>query len=153
MMTVVERVVALHAVPLFAAVPGRVLAALAADAEEVVVAPGREVIAEGAVEDHLFVVVRGRLLATRHGRTLREMTGGATVGELAALEPEPRSATVTAVEETLLLRIDKPILDELLVDQPELALGVIRTLVSMLRHGPGMDEGDRPTSGGVGAAP
>lgn len=141
-MTVVDRVVALHEVPLFAAVPGRTLAAVAACADEVPVSAGDEVIVEGAVEDHLFVVVRGRLRASHEGRVLRDLPPGSTVGELAALVPEARSATVTALEEGLLLRIDAMVLDELLADHPELARGVIRTLVTMLRGG-GTDLGGK----------
>ncbi len=141
-LTVVDRVVALHAVPLFAAVPGRTLAAVAVGAQEVPVSAGDEVIAEGVVEDHLFVVVRGRLRASHAGRVLRELGPGSTVGELAALVPEPRSATVRALEDGLLLRIDKVVLDELLVDHPELAAGVIRTLVTMLRRDGGAATGD-----------
>ncbi len=132
-LTVVDRVVALHEVPLFAGVPGRTLAAVASCAEEVPVSGGDEVIVEGVVEDHLFVVVRGRLRASRDGGVLRDLGPGSTVGELAALVPEPRSATVTALEEGLLLRIDRRVLDELLTDHPELSRGVIRTLVAMLR--------------------
>lgn len=134
-LTVVDRVVALHEVPLFAAVPGRTLAAVAAVAQEVPVSAGDEVIVEGVVEDHLFVVVRGRLRASHDGSVLRDLAPGSTVGELAALVPEPRSATVTALDDGLLLRIDKVVLDELLADHPELARGVIRTLVAMLRGG------------------
>jgi CRP-like cAMP-binding protein len=59
------------------------------------------------------------------------------VGELAALVPEARSASVTALEATTLLRIDKPLLDELLADLPELASGVIAALVGMIRERPG----------------
>ncbi|HET7761708.1 MAG TPA: cyclic nucleotide-binding domain-containing protein [Phycicoccus sp.] len=140
-MTVVERVVALHDVPLFAAVPGRTLAAVAARAVEVPVRAGDVVIAEGSVEDHLFVVVRGRLRAAHDGVVLRDLPAGSTVGELAALVPEPRSATVTALEPTLLLRIDKPVLDELLADRPELTSGVIGTLVAMLRGGAAARDG------------
>ena len=140
-MTVVERVVALHDVPLFAAVPGRTLAAVAARAVEVPVGAGDVVIAEGSVEDHLFVVVRGRLRAAHDGVVLRDLPAGSTVGELAALVPEPRSATVTALEPTLLLRIDKPVLDELLADHPELTAGVIGTLVAMLRSGAAARDG------------
>ena len=132
-LTVVDRVVALHEVPLFAGVPGRTLAAVAACAEEVPVSAGDAVIVEGVVEDHLFVVVRGRLRASHDGGVLRDLGPGSTVGELAALVPEPRSATVTALEEGLLLRIDRLVLDELLTDHPELARGVIRTLVAMVR--------------------
>ncbi len=139
MIGIVDRVVALHDVPLFASVPGRTLAAVAARAEEVEVADGEVVIEEGAVEDHLFVVVHGGLRVTHGGLVLRDLTSGATVGELAALVPEPRSATVTATSPSLLLRIDKPVLDELLADHPELVAGVVSTLVGMLRHGPSHD--------------
>lgn len=132
-MTTVDRVVALHRVPLLADVPGRTLAALAMRAREVHVAAGDVVIEKGAVEDHLFAVVHGRFVARDGERTLRELGPGATVGELAALAPEPRSATVTALEDGLLLRIDKALLDELLADRPELARAVITSLVRMLR--------------------
>jgi CRP-like cAMP-binding protein len=135
-MTTVDRVVALHRVPLFADVPGRVLAALAMRATEVEVAAGDVLIEQGAVEDHLYAVVSGRFVARDGERTLRELGPGSTVGELAALAPEPRSASVTALEDGLLLRIDKVLLDELLADRPELARAVIASLVRMLRNSP-----------------
>ena len=46
--------------------------------------------------------------------------------------PQPRTATVTALEPTLLLRLDKAVLDDLLADWPELAHGVIAVLVGRL---------------------
>jgi CRP/FNR family transcriptional regulator, cyclic AMP receptor protein len=133
-MSTVERVVALHRVGLFADVPGRTLAAVAQRAGEVEVDHGSVVIVEGAVEEHLFVVVRGRLRVHRGEETLAILGPGSTVGELAALVPEPRSATVTAVEPATLLRIDKPLLDELLADRPALANGIIAALVAMVRE-------------------
>jgi CRP-like cAMP-binding protein len=130
---VVERVAALHRVDLFATVPGRVLAAVAEVATEVRVEPGAVVIEEGAVEAHLFAVVEGRVRVRRGGQTIVELGPGTTVGELAALVPQPRAASVTAEEPTLLLRLDKAVLDDLLVDWPELAHGVIGALVTRLR--------------------
>ena len=47
--------------------------------------------------------------------------------------PEPRAASVTALEPTLVLRVDKEVLDDLLADWPELANGVIAGLVARLR--------------------
>lgn len=134
MMTTVERVVALHRVSLFADVPGRVLAALARRASEVDVAAGTLVIAEGAVEDHLYAVVRGRLRVHRGERSITVLGPGTTVGELAALVPEPRTASVTALEQSTLLRIDRPLLEELLADRPALARGIIAALVAMVRE-------------------
>ena len=134
MMTTVERVVALHRVGLFADVPGRTLAALAQRASEVEVPAGALVIAEGAVEEHLYAVVSGQLRVHHGERTITTLGPGTTVGELAALVPEPRTASVTAVEPSILLRIDRPVLEELLADRPALAHGIIAALVAMVRE-------------------
>ena len=90
-------------------------------------------IDEGAVEASLYAIVEGRVRVHRGDETLVELGPGVTVGELAALVPEPRSASVTALEPTLALRVDKAVLDELLAEWPELGHGVIAALVSRLR--------------------
>lgn len=136
----VERVAALQRVDLFAGVPGRVLAAAAAAADEVRAVPDVVLIEEGAVEGHLFAIVEGRVRVHREGITLAVLSSGATVGELAALVPEPRSASVTVLEPLLALRIDKEVLDDLLASWPELTYGVIAALVARLRK-------DRPAVG------
>jgi CRP/FNR family transcriptional regulator, cyclic AMP receptor protein len=129
----VERVAALHRVELFADIPGRVLAAVAQAAIEVRVSPGEVLMEEDAIEAHLYAIFEGRVRVHRGGRTLVELGPGATVGELAVLVPAPRTASVTALEPTVVLRVDKAVLDELLVDWPELTHGVIAELVSRLR--------------------
>jgi CRP-like cAMP-binding protein len=130
----VDRVTALHRVQLFAGVPGRVLAAVAELAEERRFAAGEVLMEEGAVEAHLFVIVEGRIKVHRGERTLAEHGPGDTVGELAVLVPGPRSASVTALEPTLALRVDQPVLDELMFEWPELTQGVIAELVARLRE-------------------
>jgi CRP-like cAMP-binding protein len=132
-MTTIERVIALQRVPLFADIPGRILAAVARRATEIEVTAGQRLIEEGAHEDHLYALVTGRLGVHRGETTLATLEPGASVGELAALVPEPRSATVTAIVPSTLLRIEKAVLDELLLDWPELATGVIAALVAMVR--------------------
>ena len=133
-LSTIDRVVALHRVGLFADVPGRTLAALAQRAAEVEAEAGGVVIVQGAVEEHLYAIVSGRLRVHRGDETVATLGPGATVGELAALVPEPRAASVTALEPTTLLRIDKPLLDELLADRPALANGIIAALVAMVRE-------------------
>jgi CRP-like cAMP-binding protein len=128
----VERVAALHRVDLFAGVPGRVLAAVAEATTEVRAANGQTIIEEGAVEAHLFAIVEGRVRVHRGDQTLVVLGPGTTVAELAALVPKPRTASVTVLEPTLALRLDKAVLDELLADWPELAHGVIDALVARL---------------------
>jgi CRP-like cAMP-binding protein len=130
----VARVSALHRVQLFAGVPGRVLVAVAEAASEGRFAAGEALIGEGDVEAHLYVVVEGRIRVHRGERTLAEHGPGETVGELAVLVPGPRSASVTALEPTLALRVDQAVLDQLMFEWPELTQGVIAELVARLRE-------------------
>jgi CRP-like cAMP-binding protein len=130
----VERVAALHRIDLFSGVPGRVLAAVADVVAEVRAEPGTLLIEQDAVEAHLFAIVEGRVRVHQAERILRVQGPGTTVGELAVLVPQPRSASVTVVEPALLLRVDKAVLDDLLMDWPELTAGVIAALVARLRH-------------------
>ena len=130
---VVERVAALHRVELFAGIPGRVLAAVAELTSEVRASPGEVLIEDGAVEAHLYAIVEGRVRVHRGDQTIVELGSGTTVGELAVLVPQPRTASVTALEPTLALRLDKTVLDDLLLEWPELAHGIIGTLVGRLR--------------------
>lgn len=129
----VERVAALHRIELFARVPGRVLVAVADAVDEVRLSPGDVLMEEGAVESHLYAIVEGRVRVHRGDQTLVELGPGATVGELAVLVPAPRTASVTALEPTLALRVDQPVLDDLLAEWPDLTHGVIAELVSRLR--------------------
>jgi CRP-like cAMP-binding protein len=110
-----------------------VLAAVAEAATEERFAPGETLMEDGAVEAHLYAIVEGSVRVHRGERTIVELGPSATVGELAVLLPAPRTASVTALEPTHVLRVDQAVLDDLLVDWPELAQGVITELVSRLR--------------------
>jgi len=129
----IERVAILQRVELFTQVPGHLLVAVAKLLEEVPVEAGGTVIERGAIEDWLFVVVEGRLRVHLGDRTLQHVGRGEVVGELAALASAPRSASVTAEEPSLLLRLRRAPLEELLDERPEIARGVIATLVGLLQ--------------------
>jgi CRP-like cAMP-binding protein len=66
-----------------------------------------------------------RLLAT-----LRE---GDVVGELALLDAEPRSATVTALVDTVLFRIDQADFYDLMEERDEVMQNIIRMLCRKIR--------------------
>lgn len=133
MLLTVERVALLRRVGLFAETPDRALAGVAQVVTEVEVAAGATVMQEGAVEDWLYVVVDGQLEVVREDRRATIGPGG-VVGELAVLDPMPRSATVRATTDCLLFRLDKAAFDEVLDERPEVARGVIRELVGRLRE-------------------
>lgn len=129
----IERVAVLNRVGLFGAVPGHTLVAVARLLEEVRVDEGATFIERGSVEDWLFVVVDGRVRVHNGERTLAEAGPGGVVGELAVLVPAPRSASVTATEPTLLLRLRRVPFEELLDDRPEIARAVISALARKLQ--------------------
>ncbi len=129
----IERVAVLQRVGLLSGVPGNKLIAVARLLEEVRVATGVTIIERGAVEDWLFIVADGKVRVHVDDRTLVESGSGAVVGELAVLAPGPRSASVTALEPTLLLRLRRGPFEELLDDRPEIARAVISTLAHQLQ--------------------
>ena len=55
-------------------------------------------------------------------------------GEMAVLDPEPRSASITTVEDTRLLRVDEQALREVMDEQPDVARSIIRVLSRHLRN-------------------
>lgn len=129
----IERVALLRHVDLFAATPDRVLAGVAQVVDEVRCAPGDLVMAEGAVEDWLYVVADGYLEVRRADRTA-QIGPGDVVGELAVLDPQPRSATVIATSPALLFKLRKAAFDDAMSARPEIARGVITELVRRLRE-------------------
>jgi CRP-like cAMP-binding protein len=129
----IERVVLLKRVSLFERTPDRVLAGLARTLVEEEFPVGTDLIVEGAVEDWLFVLIEGSVRVTRSDRVV-DLEAGQVVGELAVLEPEPRTATVTALTDVHAFRLRKVDFDEALRTRPEIAAGVIAELVRRLRE-------------------
>jgi CRP-like cAMP-binding protein len=133
MLLTIERVALLRRVDLFSQTPDRVLAGVAQVLEEVDVPAGAMVMAAGAVEDWLFVVADGEL-EVRRGEHRATIPAGAVVGELAVLDPQPRTADVVARTPALLFRLRKAAFDEVMASRPEVAQGVVRELVRRLRE-------------------
>lgn len=136
MFPTVERILILKSADIFSEVPDDQLVPLAAIVTEVEVRKGQAVFEKGDSGTAMFVVVEGKVRIHDGDRTLRELGPRQVFGELSALDPEPRSASVTAVEDTLLFRIDQEPLLELLTGQPGMVRGVIRTLARLVRNRP-----------------
>lgn len=129
----IERVTLLKRVSLFERTPDRVLAGLARTLVEEHFPVGTDLMVAGAVEDWMFVLTEGTVRVTRPDRTV-DVGAGQVVGELAVLEPEPRTATVTALTDVEAFRLRKVDFDEALRTRPEIAVGVIAELVRRLRE-------------------
>jgi CRP/FNR family cyclic AMP-dependent transcriptional regulator len=130
---VVERVAVLRHVGMFSHAPGRLLAGLAQVLEEVDFPAGAVLMEAGAIEDWLFVLVEGEVDVTRQDRWI-QMGPGTTIGEMELLDPQGRSATITARTPVRALRLSKTAFDEALRLSPDIARGVIIDLIRRLRE-------------------
>ena len=86
----------LQAVPWFAACTAEQLTEVARIAEHLRVQADEVILREGRLGRELFVILEGTATVTRDGRVVNVLSRGDYFGELAAIEAEPRSATVTA---------------------------------------------------------
>ncbi|MEC7242407.1 MAG: cyclic nucleotide-binding domain-containing protein [Myxococcota bacterium] len=96
---------------------------------EVNVAPGQEILTQGAGGQRLFAVVQGKLEVTRDGMRIAEIGPGDHFGELSLTDSLPRSATVTATTIGRLLTIDRIQVDRLCRREPELGTRILWNLL------------------------
>jgi hypothetical protein len=89
--------------------------------EERRVRRGEHVIQEGEVGADLFLLVRGSLVVTKDGVELSTLSKGKHFGELALIGDQVRSATVTALEDSLMLRMERDAFLKLLRDDSVVA--------------------------------
>ena len=129
-----EKILALKGVDIFASTPSDILLQFANAVDEIQLIPGEELFKQGDLGTSLFVIAEGLVRVHKGDQTVVELGRREIVGELAALDPEPRSASVSAIEPTLLYRIDQDMLSELMADHPEIVQGVIRELAKRLRN-------------------
>jgi len=102
---VTDKAEILRNVPLFADLDERSLQAVAVLAHEVAFKAGEAFMLEGEVGDEFYVIAEGTVRIDRGGRTVRSMTAGGFLGEIALLELRPRTATATATTDVRALEI------------------------------------------------
>jgi MFS family permease len=93
--------------PVFAPVLPVALERLAAKLEPMTVPVDTTVVHEGDEGDRVYLVADGRLEVSSNGRTLDVLETGELFGEMALLRGQPRSATVTALEDVTLYGLGK----------------------------------------------
>ncbi|MEL0019630.1 MAG: Crp/Fnr family transcriptional regulator, partial [Rickettsiales bacterium] len=86
----------------------------------------------------LYFIVEGRARVVNYSLSGREVTfddreGGQYFGELAALDGEPRSANVVALENTVVACLSREGFHELLMDYPQVAVKILMNLAKIVR--------------------
>lgn len=117
---------------LFAALDPQLLTVLAERSRSLTLQAGEVLFRQGDPGDALYVVESGRLEVLVDDRVVRKQGAGDVVGELAVLRSRPRSASVRATRDTVLLALDRDAVADLLVREPRLAAALVEVLVDRL---------------------
>jgi len=125
---------ALAGVPLFSGFSKRELNRLAGDTDELTFGPGEAVVREGDLGETMFVVLEGEGKVVRSGKKVGTVLPGDFFGELAAIDAQPRSASVVAVTPLRVLRLFRRHLLALLKDEPQITLKLLDGIVRRVRQ-------------------
>jgi Cyclic nucleotide-binding domain len=97
----------LRATPLLGALPGPALETVARESSRVEVAAGTVIVTQGDPGTQYFAVISGELAVSINGTDRARLTRGDGFGEIALLRDVPRTATVRAVTDAVLLAVDR----------------------------------------------
>ena len=99
---------------------------------------GEVICREGDDADRMWVLTRGtvsvRLGAERGERRIASLAVGTTVGEMALLDPTPRSATVVADEPVSSYELTRAAFEALLDSHPKIGLKLLKYLTREMAH-------------------
>lgn len=130
----IEKILLLKNTKLFQNIPEHILVDVADIVREVEYAAGEPLFRKGDLGTKMYVIAGGNIRIHDGDHTFSVLDKHQIFGELALLSPEPRSASATASEDSLLLCIDQAPFYELISSHPEVTKGIIQRLAELLRN-------------------
>ncbi|MDQ3821207.1 MAG: cyclic nucleotide-binding domain-containing protein, partial [Acidobacteriota bacterium] len=135
----IEKMIALRSAPIFSRIAPEGLAELARASLEDEYGPGETLCREGEPGNEVFILLAGEVKILKHEpegeRFIGTEKAGGFIGEMAVLDPAPRSATLVAGDTgTRALRLNGDAFRDSLNRNPTIAASVIRTLAQRLRR-------------------
>lgn len=113
---------------LFEQAPESVLKKVAAIVQETAIKAGEKLIEKGESGDSMYIICSGKVKVHDGDLLLSHLGKGHAFGEMAALDGEDRTASITAVEDTELIQLDRKDLSKLWSREPEVAKALIHFL-------------------------
>ena len=129
----IERVLLLKSLSIFHDTPETMLAEIAHLLEEQEVEEGTCIVNEGDIGNCMYIIFRGTVKVHKGSQLLAVLEEKDFFGELSLLDTEKRSASVTAISDCILFRIDQEPFYDVMESCPEVAKGIIQILCKRLR--------------------
>jgi CRP-like cAMP-binding protein len=133
-MTMIDKSRYLRTTKLLSSVPADLLRRIASEMEEFPAAAGRVVCREGEPGDALYFIAEGELRVEKEGKTIVCLHPPECVGEIALIDDLPRSATVVAEQDSVLLKWDRHCFIKALSESAEVKNGIFKMLTFRLRE-------------------
>ena len=134
MLTSVERLLFIRAVPIFKELRDDFLVRLASVMNELSFPTNHTIFTEGKEGRSLYIVVSGRVRVHLENRDLANLEQGACFGEMSLFDAEPRSASVTTLESCECLMLTQIQLYDAIDETPDIAINIIRLLSRRIRE-------------------
>lgn len=132
-MATLQKLAFLRTVPLFRYASDEILLEIADNLIERYATAGEEIVRKGQFGTEMYIITKGRVKVHDGDRIIVELKEHDVFGELAALSPEVRIASVTAIENTFLLIIDHEDLYETMSKSMGFVKGIIDVLCQRAR--------------------
>jgi HEAT repeat protein len=132
--SITERVMVLKNTDLFAKTPENVLSSIAPIMREVSFEESQVIFKKGDLGASMFVIYDGEVGIYDGDTRLATFGRGDVFGELALLDAEPRSATVVALLDLQLFRIDQSDFYDLMDERGEVMRNIIKMLCQRIRN-------------------
>lgn len=134
MLTSVERLLFVRAVPIFQELRDDFLVRLASVMEELSFPADYTIVTQGEEGRSLYIVVSGVVRVHIGDRDLAQLKPGACFGEMSLFDSEPRSASVTTLDSCECLMLTQLQLYDAIDETPGIAVNIIRLLSRRIRE-------------------
>lgn len=129
----IEKVMALKTTEIFHETADDILVDIAHILREVSFQKDQVIVHKNEIGTCMFIIYSGAVKVHNGDHILASMRSPDFFGELSLLDTEPRSASVTALEDSVLLRIDQQAFYEIMADRSEVIREMMRLLCRRLR--------------------
>lgn len=133
MLLTIEKVIILKSTDIFSEISEDDLLSVASQLIEMEYEKDSTILKENELGTSMYIIVRGKVDVIIDDVKVATLGENSIFGELAALDPEPRSATVKTIEDSLVFKINSTVIYNLISEYPSVARGIIKILCNRVR--------------------
>ena len=132
-MLLIEKVLTLRSSEIFHNTPEAELVELAGVLEELHLVANENLFRKGDIGECMYFIYKGKIRIHDETHTLAVLEENEILGELSVLDAETRSASATALEETILLKLAQEPFYDIMLANAEVLKNILKTLGRRLR--------------------